>query len=278
MLHFYKMQGLGNDYVYINCFETTVENPEQLATRISDRRFGIGSDGLILICPSDVADLQMRMFNADGSEGKMCGNGIRCVGKLAFEKGIVKTDKLTVETLSGIRTLKLFINEGKVNSVQVDMGAPSLEAEKVPVITTQLRLLNAPITVGGKDYNITCVSMGNPHAVIFTTGIDELNLEQIGPLFENNEIFPDRVNTEFVEIIDPHNLRMRVWERGSGETMACGTGACAVVVAACVNGISPRNEDINVHLRGGTLKIIWENDKVSMTGAAVLVFEGEFKV
>jgi diaminopimelate epimerase len=277
MLHFYKMQGLGNDYVYINCFETVVENPEQLAVRVSDRRFGIGSDGLILICPSDVADVQMRMFNADGSEGKMCGNGIRCVGKLAYEKGIVKTDTLTVETLSGIKTLKLFINDGKVNSVKVDMGAPSFESEKIPVITTERRLVNAPITVGGMNYHITCVSMGNPHAVVFTGDIDELDLKNIGHSFENHEIFPNRVNTEFVEVIDPHNLKMRVWERGSGETMACGTGACAVVAAACVNGISPRNEDINVHLRGGTLTIKWSNDTIWMTGAAVLVYEGNIQ-
>jgi diaminopimelate epimerase len=220
----------------------------------------------------------MRMFNIDGSEGKMCGNGIRCVGKLAYEIGIVKTNKLTVETLSGIKTLKLFLNGNIVNSVQVDMGAPQLKSEKVPVITSEARLVNAPIAVNNIEYKITCVSMGNPHAVIFTTNIDDLNLEQIGPNFENNEIFPDRVNTEFVEVIDPHNLRMRVWERGSGETMACGTGACAVVVAACVNGISPRNEDINVHLKGGTLKIKWTNDTVWMTGAAVLVFEGDLKV
>jgi diaminopimelate epimerase len=278
MLHFYKMQGLGNDYVYVNCFETAVENPEQLSIKVSDRRFGIGSDGLILLCPSDVADVQMRMFNADGSEGKMCGNGIRCVGKLAYEKGIVKTEQLTVETLSGIRTLRLYINQGKVDNVQVEMGAPVLEAEKVPVITTERRLVNAPILVDGKEYAITCVSMGNPHAVIFTTGIDALDLEKIGPSFENHKIFPDRVNTEFVEVIDPHNLKMRVWERGSGETLACGTGACAVVAAACVNGISPRNEDINVHLRGGTLKIKWDNDNVLMTGAAVLVFEGDIEV
>jgi diaminopimelate epimerase len=278
MLHFYKMQGLGNDYVYVNCFKTAVENPEQLAIKVSDRRFGIGSDGLILICPSDVADLKMRMFNADGSEGKMCGNGIRCVGKLAYEIGIIESEKLTVETLSGIKTLILSQNNGKVDSVQVDMGAPELESEKVPVKTLERRLVNAPITVNNIEYKITCVSMGNPHAVIFTTNIDDLNLEEIGPSFEKNEIFPDRVNTEFVEATDPHNLCMRVWERGSGETMACGTGACAVVVAACVNGISPRNEDINVHLKGGTLKIRWTNDTVWMTGAAVLVFEGNLKI
>lgn len=278
LLTFYKMQGIGNDYVYVDCYHSQIEDPSQVAIKVSDRHFGVGSDGLILLMPSNVADLKMRMFNADGSEGKMCGNGIRCVGKLAYELGLCHNHTMTVETLSGIKFLRLFTNQHTVESVQVDMGAPALEAEKVPVKSPERRVVDKPLNIEGKTYNITCVSMGNPHAVIFTRGIDKMDLEATGPKFEHHEIFPESVNTEFVEVIDDHNLKMRVWERGSGETMACGTGACAVVVAACINGIVKRNEDVNVHLRGGTLKIRWDNDKVWMTGPAVLVFKGEIEL
>lgn len=275
-MKFYKMQGIGNDYVYINCFEKDIENPSALSVKVSDRHFGIGSDGLILLRPSRVADVKMSMFNADGSEGRMCGNGIRCVGKLAYTLGLVHDETITVETLSGIKMLKLNVVDGKVQTVRVDMGSPTLEREKIPVIYSEPRVVNAPVRIDGKEYRITCVSMGNPHAVIFTENIDSLEIEKVGPLFERNPIFPESVNTEFVEVLDGKNLKMRVWERGSGETLACGTGACAVTVAACVNGISPRNEDISVHLRGGVLNIKWSNDSVWMTGPAELVFTGTY--
>lgn len=277
-LKFYKMQGIGNDYVYINCFEEDIENPSDLSKKVSDRHFGIGSDGLILLRPSNIADLKMSMFNADGSEGKMCGNGIRCVGKLSHILGLTHGENITVETLSGTKLLKLNIVDGSVESVRVDMGAPLLEREKIPVIYSEPRMVNAPVTVGGVPYKITCVSMGNPHAVIFTKNIDKIDIEKVGPLFEKNDIFPESVNTEFVEVHGGKDLKMRVWERGSGETLACGTGACAVAVAACINGISPRGEDLNVHLRGGTLKINWGNDSVWMTGPAELVYTGKIEI
>ncbi|HEX3026904.1 MAG TPA: diaminopimelate epimerase [Clostridia bacterium] len=277
-MHFYKMQGLGNDYVYVNCFENEVENPSELSIRVSDRHFGIGSDGLILVCPSSVADVKMKMYNADGGEGRMCGNGIRCVGKLAYEKEICRNRSLTVETLSGIKFLKLFENDGVVEKVQVDMGDPALEIEKIPALADERRIVDYPIEVDGKEYRITCVSMGNPHAVIFTKNIDDLDLEKIGPAFEHHPMFPESVNTEFVEVIDERNLKMRVWERGSGETLACGTGACATVVAACINKITPRNEDVTVHLRGGDLNVKWDNDRVWMTGPAEFVFEGDIEI
>lgn len=277
-MKFYKMQGIGNDYVYINCFENDIQNPSDLARKVSDRHFGIGSDGMILLRPSTMADVKMSMFNADGSEGRMCGNGIRCVGKLAYMLGLVHSETVTVETLSGIKKLKLNIVDGNVESVRVDMGSPALEREKIPVNYDAPRVVDAPLTVGGKEYRITCVSMGNPHAVIFTEGIDDIEIEKIGPLFEKNPIFPEGVNTEFVEVLGKNELRMRVWERGSGETLACGTGACAVTVAACINGICPRGEDITVHLRGGDLKISWGNDTVWMTGPAELVYTGEIVI
>ncbi|MFT8888506.1 MAG: diaminopimelate epimerase [Ethanoligenens sp.] len=277
-LHFYKMQGIGNDYVYINATKTTMSNPSALSKAVSDRHFGIGSDGLILLLPSTVADVRMQMFNADGSEGKMCGNGIRCVGKLAYELGICQSESMTVETLSGIKTLKLQVEDGTVSSVCVDMGSPSMEIEKIPVRYTERRMVEAPIIVDGSTYTITCVSMGNPHAVIFTEGIDDLEIEKVGPHFEHHEMFPESVNTEFVEVLGDHQLKMRVWERGSGETLACGTGACASVVAACLTKRCPRNEDIEVLLRGGALSIRWDNDRVWMTGPAELVFTGDIEI
>lgn len=277
MLHFYKMQGIGNDYVYINCFEQHVDDPASLSKRVSDRHFGIGSDGLILLLPSKNADVRMRMFNADGSEGKMCGNGIRCVGRLAYDSGICRGNVITVETLSGIKTLRLDVKGGKVAEVTVDMGAPELDADKVPVRYDGKRMINAPVSVGGRNYRITCVSMGNPHAVVFTRGVENLPIEGIGPDFENSELFPESVNTEFVEPEGRSALRMRVWERGSGETMACGTGACASVVAACLNGICTRGDDVTVHLRGGDLNIVWNDDSVFMRGPAEYSFTGDIE-
>ncbi|MDP4120727.1 MAG: diaminopimelate epimerase [Bacillota bacterium] len=277
-LHFYKMHGIGNDYVYVNGFSETVENPSYVAKVVSDRHFGIGSDGLILMLPSKIADVRMQMFNADGSEGKMCGNGIRCVGKLAYLTGVAKKETITVETLSGIKTLKLHIENENVKNVTVDMGAPELSPSKIPVKSDKQQIINEPLNIDGNTYNITCVSMGNPHAVIFTNGIDDLELEKIGPKFEHNDIFPESVNTEFVEIIDDHTLKMRVWERGSGETWACGTGACATVVAACLNGHCKQGDEVTVHLRGGDLSIVWNTETLFMTGGADLVFTGDIEI
>lgn len=271
------MQGTGNDYVYIDCFDRDVENPPALSRQISDRHFGIGSDGLILLRRSNVADVKMSMYNADGSEGKMCGNGIRCVGKLAYELGLARGTAVTVETLSGIRQLKLNIRGGKVESVRVNMGAPALESEKIPVKFDAPRVVNASVPIAG-GFRITCVSMGNPHAVTFVDNVDALDLEKLGPQFETHPMFPERVNTEFVQALDAAHLKMRVWERGSGETFACGTGACAAAVAACLNGVSPRGEDLTLQLRGGDLIIRWENDTVWMTGPAKLVFTGEIEL
>ena len=275
-MKFTKMQGCGNDYVYVNCFEEKVTDPAALAVRISDRHFGIGSDGLILLKPSEKADCMMDMYNADGSRGAMCGNGIRCVARLAYDSGVVKQDRITVETLSGIKTLDLTVEDGAVTRVRVDMGEPELSPE-------------APLIVDGRSYMFTAVSMGNPHAVVFIgkaagqnggpaagLSLDTLEIEKTGPDFENHPAFPDRVNTEFVEVIDRHTLRMRVWERGSGETLACGTGACAVAAAAIQNGrVSGRT--VTVQLRGGGLQIEWDEKTghVFMTGPAVTVFTGE---
>lgn len=249
-LKFTKMHGCGNDYIYFNCFETPVEHPEALAVRISDRHFGVGGDGIVLICPSDKADAKMRMFNIDGSEGKMCGNAIRCVGKYLYDNGIKRRGTLTVDTLSGIKTLRLNIGvDGKVDSVQVDMGKAILKPEEIPVKLDGETIASRPVTIGGKEYKITCVSMGNPHCVVFTdTDVAELPLEKIGPEFEFDPLFPERVNTEFINVIDKNTLKMRVWERGSGETLACGTGACASVVAACLNGFCQKNTDVTVVL------------------------------
>jgi len=277
-LKFTKMHGAGNDYIYVNCFEETVENPEELAIKLSHRRFGIGSDGLILIMPSEKADFRMRMFNADGSEGIMCGNGTRCIGKYVYDNSLTDKKEVTLETLAGIKVLKLFTDDNnKVTSVTVDMGKAILNPIDIPVKSNLDLFINQPVEVDGKVYNMTCVSMGNPHAVIFMPKdtIDNLDLEKIGSKFENHEIFPDRVNTEFVEVLDNHTLKMRVWERGSGETLACGTGTCATVVASVLNGYCNYDEEILVHLRGGDLKITYKKDgTVFMTGGATKVFDG----
>ena len=278
-MKFTKMQGIGNDYVYVNCFEEKVEDPAALAKFVSDRHFGIGSDGLILIKPSKNADFTMDMYNADGSQGEMCGNGIRCVAKYAYEHGIVHSDEITIETKSGIKALKLTVENGLVTYITVNMGQAVLEPAKIPVSADGDTFVAKKLVVDGKEYEATCVSMGNPHCVIFTEGIDDLDLEKIGPSFENHKLFPDRINTEFVEVIDDHTIKMRVWERGSGETISCGTGTCASVVAAVLNGFCKRGEEVEVQIRGGKLYDTYlANGEVQMKGPATTVFDGEIDV
>lgn len=274
-MKFTKMQGIGNDYVYVNCLEEKVDHPEELAKLVSDRHFGIGSDGLILIKPSEVADFEMAMYNADGSRGEMCGNGIRCVAKYVYDRGLTDKTHISIETLAGIKYLELTVEKGQVSQVRVDMGEPELLAEKIPVISQQEKVIDVPITAGEKEYRMTCVSMGNPHCVVFMEDVEHLEIEKIGPLFENHELFPKRINTEFVKVIDRKNLQMRVWERGSGETLACGTGACATAVAAMLNGFC--EDEVQIHLLGGDLTIEWnkESNHVFMTGPAEIVFDGE---
>ncbi len=275
MLTFTKMHGCGNDYIYFNCFEDPVEAPEQLAVRLSDRHKGVGGDGVILICPSKIADAKMRMFNLDGSEGKMCGNGIRCVAKYVFDHGIVRKKELKIETLSGIKTCTVHERNGKAEAITVDMGKAILTPGKIPVNLTGEAVIGRKVLLAGEEREITCVSMGNPHCVIFGGDPDQLELERIGPGFERDPLFPEQVNTEFIQVLDDHTLKMRVWERGSGETMACGTGACASAVAAVLNGYCPKGEDILVHLRGGDLTINYTEERVLMTGEAVEVFTGQ---
>ena len=274
-MKFTKMHGIGNDYVYVNCFKETVEHPSEAAIKVSDRHFGIGSDGLILIKPSEVADGKMEMYNADGSQGAMCGNGIRCVAKYMYDYGITDKTSISVETKSGIKYLDLTIKDGKVDTVKVNMGTPILKAVDIPVRSEKEQVINEPVMVDGKEWKITCVSMGNPHAITYIDDVKNLEIEKIGPKFENHEIFPDRVNTEFVHVIDRNTVEMRVWERGSGETLACGTGACAVAVSSILNGLT--EEEVTVKLLGGDLKIFWDRteNKVYMTGSATTVFDGE---
>lgn len=275
-MNFTKMHGIGNDYIYFDCTKEVIKNPSELSIKLSDRHFGVGGDGIVLIMLSEVADFRMRMFNADGSEGKMCGNASRCIGKFVYQKGLTKKKEITLETLAGIKTLKLTVEDGKVSLVKVNMGKAILNPKDIPVLSNEDIIVDKTINVSGKDYSITCVSMGNPHCVIFTKGIDELDLKNIGPNFENHKIFPERINTEFVEVIDEKTLKVRVWERGSGETFACGTGACAVTVAAVLNGYSKKDEDITVKLLGGNLIIRYQSDGVIyMTGPAEFVFEGK---
>ena len=281
-LNFTKMHGTGNDYIYFSTFDQRIDNPEALSVRLSDRHFGIGGDGIILVCPSDKADAKMRIFNLDGSEGKMCGNGIRCVGKFLYDHGMVdikKKDKLDIETLSGIKHLKAYTLDGEVKSLRVDMGKAILDPKEIPAKMDKDKIVNEPYTIDGEEYNITCVSMGNPHCVVFIKGdIDNLELDKIGPKFENDKLFPERVNTEFVKVLDDHTIKMRVWERGSGETWACGTGACAAAVAACENGFCNKGDDITVKLKGGDLVINYTDETVYMTGEAERVFEGTVEV
>lgn len=277
-MKFTKMQGIGNDYVYVNCLQETIENPSELAKKISDRHYGVGSDGLIMINPSDKADFEMEMYNADGSRGEMCGNGIRCVAKYVYDYGLTDKTSISVETLAGIKYLDLTVEDGKVVIVKVDMGKPMLRPEEVPVVSEKEEVIDEPITVDGQEYRMTCVSMGNPHAVVFIDqDVKEFPLETVGVKFENHERFPKRVNTEFVNVLDRHTAQMRVWERGSGETLACGTGACAVAVACALNGLT--EDEVTVKLLGGDLQIKWDREKntVYMTGPAEVVFDGEWK-
>lgn len=280
MLTFSKMHGIGNDYIYINCFQETVTDPEKLSIFMSNVRFGVGSDGLVLILPSEVADFRMRIFNADGSEAMMCGNATRCVGKYVYEHGMTDKTEVSLETNSGIKYLTLYVNKAtnKVDAVKVDMGKAILKPAEIPVADDGDRFIAKPVVVDGVSYDMTCVSMGNPHAVVFLPEIDSLDLEKIGPSFEHHPLFPNRVNTEFIRVIDDHTLQMRVWERGSGETFACGTGACAAAVASVLNGYCKREQEILIHLRGGDLRIIYHNDEsVTMIGPATFIFEGKME-
>lgn len=277
-MKFTKMEGLGNDYVYVDCFKETVANPEHIAVKVSDRHFGIGSDGLILIKPSKVADFFMDMYNADGSRSEMCGNGIRCVAKYVYDYGLTDKTSIFIETLSGIKYLDLKVEAGKVSMITVNMGTPELAPDKIPVKSNKDILISEPITVGGNAYKMTCVSMGNPHCVVFVEDTNNFPLEEIGPKFENHEVFPNRINTEFIQILDRKTVNMRVWERGTGETLACGTGACASAVACILNGLT--EDEITLHLLGGDLLVRWDREAnlVYMTGPAKVVFDGEISL
>lgn len=274
-MKFTKMHGIGNDYVYVNCFEESVKNPAEVSKFVSDRHFGIGSDGLILISPSAIADFRMNIYNADGSQAEMCGNGIRCVAKYVYDYGLTDKTEISVETLAGIKYLRLQVENGKVASVEVNMGAPILEPKEIPVAVEESPVVNVPVEVKGKIYHMTCVSMGNPHAIIFMNNVKDLDIEAIGPYFENHTVFPKRTNTEFVEVLDRNTVNMRVWERGSDETLACGTGACATTVACILN--DKTENEVTVHLLGGDLNIRWDREanQVYMTGPATVVFDGE---
>ena len=275
MIKFTKMHGLGNDYVYIDCTKQKIENIPSLARFVSDRHFGIGSDGLILICKSDVADFKMEMFNSDGSQAEMCGNGIRCVGKFVYDKGLTKKKRITIETLAGIKTLELNIKNDKVDTVKVDMGVPILSPKKIPVLYDKEPVKELIITEEGKEFKFCCVSMGNPHAITIVDDVKEFDVEKYGKKIEVNRVFPSKTNVEFIEIIDKQHIKMRVWERGAGETLACGTGACATAVACSINGLTDRH--VFVELLGGILEIEWNenNNHVYMSGPAVTVYEGE---
>ncbi len=276
IVKFTKMQGIGNDYVYVNCLEETVESPSSLAQMVSDRHFGIGSDGLILIRPSSCADFFMEMYNADGSRSEMCGNGIRCVGKYVYDHGLTDRTDITVNTLAGIKRLKLHVGGGKVESVTVDMGKPELDPKLIPVDVESSSAIRVPVEVPSGKFVVTCVSMGNPHAVSFVDDTASFNLEETGPELEFHPMFPKRVNAEFVQVVNRREVNMRVWERGTGETLACGTGACAAVVACALNELT--DDDVIVHLLGGDLQIRWDREegRVFMTGPAETVFEGVF--
>lgn len=279
-MKFTKMHGCGNDYVYVNCMDSMVRNPSQVARFVSDRHFGIGSDGLILICPSDVADFRMAMYNADGSEGKMCGNGVRCIAKYVYEYGLTDKEHISIETKGGIKYLDLKTINGKVELVKVDMGAPVLKPSGIPMLagTGMESFINQPLDVDGTVYMATCVSMGNPHVVVFVDDTKSLDIAAYGPKFENHPAFPEKVNTEFVQVINQKEINMRVWERGSGETLACGTGTCASVVACVLNGKT--GEEVTVHLAGGDLFINYDrkNGTVWMTGPAEIVFDGHINI
>ena len=274
-MRFTKMQGCGNDYIYVNGFEEKVENKPDVVRKLSDRNFGIGGDGVIFINPGKAADFEMEMYNADGSRAEMCGNGIRCVGKYVYDYGLTNQDRITIESFGKVKYLELNVENGKAISARVNMGVPILEAKLVPVISDNKQVVNEPIEVNGKNYCMTCVSMGNPHAVVFINDIKNLDIEKIGPYFENHKRFPNRTNTEFVRIIDKNTVEMRVWERGTGETLACGTGSCATAVACILNGLT--EDKVTVKLLGGDLEIEWNQAEnfVYMSGPATTVFDGE---
>ena len=278
MIKFTKMHGLGNDYVYIDAINQNIENESTLAQFVSNRHFGIGSDGLILIYKSNIADFKMRMFNSDGSEAEMCGNGIRCVGKFVYDKGLTNKTKVTIETLAGIKTLKLNIKDGKVETVKVDMGEPILNPKEIPVISDEEPVKNLMLEAEGRKLKFTCVSMGNPHAITEVEDTEEFDVEKYGKVLEVDKAFPNKTNVEFIQIVDKNHVKMRVWERGAGETLACGTGACATAVACYLNGKTDRN--VEVELLGGKLYIEWneENNHIFMTGPAVTVFEGMLEI
>ena len=274
-MRFTKMHGAGNDYIYIDCFRQDVDNPKKLSEKLSDRHFGVGADGIVLIKPSKVADCFMDIYNADGSRAKMCGNAVRCTAKYVFDN-IIKRKTIHIETVSGIKSVEIINRNGVATGGRVNMGKPILNGRQIPTRYGDAIVKNKILNIDNKDYEINCVSMGNPHCVVFHNNIYILNLEKIGPLFENHEMFPERINTEFVEILSKNHLKMRVWERGSGETLACGTGACAVAVVSVINGICQKNEDIKIHTKGGFLTVKWhENGNVYLSGNAVKVFDGE---
>lgn len=277
-MKFTKMQGLGNDYIYVDCTHKPIDNPSEVAKKVSDRHFGIGSDGLVLILPSDKADFRMRMFNSDGSEAEMCGNAIRCVGKYVFDNGLTDKCTITIETLAGIKVLNLKIENQKVSVVRVDMGEPILNSKEIPVISDKDLFISEPIEIDSQTYKVTAVSMGNPHAITYVEDVEKFPLHQVGPKMETYKLFPKKINAEFVQVIDKSTLKMRVWERGTGETLACGTGACATLVASVLNGLV--NRAATIKLLGGNLLIEWleEDNHVYMTGPAVKVFDGEIDV
>ena len=275
-MKFTKMQGAGNDYIYVNCFTETVKNPEETAVRVSDRHFGVGADGLVLICPSENADFFMDIYNADGSRAKMCGNATRCVAKYVYDNKMTDKTEIALETLSGIKCIKITVQDGKAVAARVNMGAPILTPREIPTKFDGETVVSRNLTIDDTTYAVTCVSMGNPHCVLYTDDVHALDLPRIGPKFENHEMFPDRINTEFVHIVSETEFDMRVWERGSGETLACGTGACAATVASILNGYCKRDTEIKVNLLGGTLYINWTADgDVYMTGPAETVCTGE---
>ncbi len=277
-MKFTKMHGNGNDYIYIDCFDEKVENPAKLSKRLSQRHFSVGADGIVLIKPSIIADCSMNIYNADGSQAEMCGNAIRCVAKYIFENK-KKSDRIRIDTLSGIKVVKIHLKDGEAIGGTVDMGKPILNGRQIPTRYGMSVVKDQIISIDDKDYKITCVGMGNPHCVVFCDNVDRLDLNKIGPLFEHHEMFPERINAEFVEVIDKNNLKMRVWERGSGETLACGTGACAVAVASIINGFCEKNKDVKIQTCGGVLTVKWhENDNVYLSGETVEVFTGEIKM
>lgn len=272
------MHGLGNDYIYVNCLEKEMKNPSEIAKYVSDRHFGVGSDGLVLIMPSKTADFRMRMFNSDGSEAEMCGNAIRCVGKYVYDNGLTDKKKISIETLAGLKILDMTVENGKVVLVRVDMGEPILKPADIPVASEKERFISEPVEIDGQIYKVTCVSMGNPHAVAYVDDVTAFPLEAVGPKMEKHSLYPRKINSEFVQVLDRRTLKMRVWERGAGETMACGTGACAVLVATVLNGLCERKAEVK--LLGGDLTIEWneKDNRVYMTGPATKVFEGEIDI